>query len=355
MIISPLARKTAEYFDVAIVGGGPAGAVTALCLARRGIRVALLEATRLEGDRYGETLPPEINPVLRELGLWDAFSALNSVPAPGIVSAWGSAIPLEQDFISNAHGCGWHIDRNRFDAMLCQEGAAAGVSIFLACQVRPERISDGVVNMNWRLGDINAAFVVDAAGRTGLRLDDAYDYEKDDALLAIVLRLSGADTTDLRTVIETTPQGWWYTAPLPNGQMIAMFFTDPEIYSNEGIVPGDQLEHAPLTAHRLRSSRILTSRVVHAPSACRAKMSGDGWLAVGDSASSYDPLSGRGIFKACRHGAAAAVAISTGAMDDYDTRVRREFDEYVRQRRTHYASERRWPESIFWQKRTYPA
>ena len=106
----------ADFFDVAIVGGGPAGAVSALCLARRGFRVALVEATRFEGERYGETLPPEINPVLRELGLWDVFSGLGPVQAPGILSAWDAGSPTEQDFISNAHGSGWHIDRNRFDA-----------------------------------------------------------------------------------------------------------------------------------------------------------------------------------------------------------------------------------------------
>ncbi len=122
---------------MAIAGAGPAGAVTALCLARRGLRVALFEATNFGNDRYGETLPPEMNPVLRELGLWDVFSALNSVQAPGIVSVWGSNAPAEQDFLSNAHGCGWHIDRNRFDAMACREAARAGAAVFSSCPARP--------------------------------------------------------------------------------------------------------------------------------------------------------------------------------------------------------------------------
>ncbi len=321
--------------------------MTALCLARRGLRVALLEATRFEGDRYGETLPPEINPVLRELGLWDAFAALDSVPAPGIVSAWGANSPTEQDFISNAHGSGWHIDRNRFDAMLCREAVVAGATVFLDCMAQPSRTSGG----GWRIGGVNAAFLVDASGHTGLRLDEEHAYEMDDRLLAIAVRLSGTQSPDLRTIVETTSQGWWYTSPIPNGQTMAMFFTDPVIYANEGIVLGEQLEHAPLTAHRLQSGTMLSSRVLHAPSACRLKMVGDRWTAVGDSASAYDPLSGRGLFKAFRHGAAAADAITAGRMDGYVARVRREFEEYVRQRRMHYASEQRWPESIFWRKR----
>lgn len=59
----------AEEFDIAVVGGGPAGAATALCLARGGWRIALLERRSLDQARAGETLPPEINPVLRSLGV----------------------------------------------------------------------------------------------------------------------------------------------------------------------------------------------------------------------------------------------------------------------------------------------
>ncbi len=267
--------------------------------------------------------------------------------APGIVSAWGTSSPLVQDFVSNAHGAGWHIDRNRFDAMLCQEATIAGATVFLGCLVQPSPISGG----GWRIGGIKAAFLVDASGHTGLRIDEEHAYQKDDTLLAIAVRLRGVQSSDLRTIVETTPQGWWYTAPIPNGQTIAMFFTDPAIYAEQGIVLGEQLGHAPLTAHRLRSSTILSSRVLHVPSACRRKIFGEGWAAVGDSASAYDPLSGRGIFKAIRHGVAAAEAITSGRMDEYAARVQREFEEYVRQRRMHYASEQRWKEAIFWRKR----
>ncbi len=170
-------------------------------------------------------------------------------------------------------------------------------------------------------------------------------------LVAIVLRLSGVESSDLRTTIETTPRGWWYTAPVPNGQTIAMFFTDPEIYAAEGIVIGDELACAPLTRALLAPSHILSSKVMHVPSACRVRICGDDWLAVGDSASAYDPLSGHGIFKAFRHGAAAADAIVNRSYAEYATRVRHEFDAYVRQRRMYYAGERRWPESNFWRKR----
>src|SRR4051812_18404995 len=101
-------------YDVAVAGGGPAGSTVALCLARAGRRVALFEATDFDQDRYGETLPPEINPLLRHLDLWDAFQALQPVPGPGVVSIWGDPLPTKLDFLRGVHGTGWHIDRARF-------------------------------------------------------------------------------------------------------------------------------------------------------------------------------------------------------------------------------------------------
>src|SRR4051812_31756484 len=111
--------------DFLVAGGGPAGATVGLCLARAGARVAILEATSYDGERFGETVPPEINPVLRELGLWDAFLSLSPAVSPGIVSAWGDA-PVEQDFVGNPHGEGWRVNRNVFDAMLLDQARRAG-------------------------------------------------------------------------------------------------------------------------------------------------------------------------------------------------------------------------------------
>jgi flavin-dependent dehydrogenase len=345
-----------DTFDVLVAGGGPAGAATALCLARQGQRVALLEATGYELPRYGETLPPEINLTLHRLGLWDAFQALSPVEAPGMISVWGSALPAEVDFVSNVHGPGWHIDRRRFDQMLLREAAHAGVQVCSRCRVTScHREDDG-----WRVGEHRSLFLVDASGKNGLRIDGDLEHEVDDVLLAITLTISCSAQVerDLRTCIEATSSGWWYSAPLPDGLAIAMFFTDPAIYRREGISIYDQLRAAPLTAQRLDGGRIQDSCVLRVASSCRTEVCGNDWLAIGDSASCYDPLSGRGIFKAISHATSAAFAITdslNGKMDtkvSYAAQVRREFDEYVRQRRFYYASENRWPQQPFWRART---
>jgi flavin-dependent dehydrogenase len=352
-------------FDAAVVGGGPAGATVALCLARRGWRVCLFEATRFDRDRYGETLPPEINPLLRELGVSDEFRALAPLESPGIVSTWGGP-PSEQDYLRNPRGPGWHIDRNRFDQMLCRQASAAGAEVFGGHRAEVDGDIGRKIGTPWRIGDITARVLVDASGRNGLRIGRdgqrigaGGQRETEDRLLAIVLRLThpGGAPPDQRTYVETTRDGWWYSAPLPQGETIAMFFTDCGFYMNEGIVLEERLTEPSLTRGRILGAIPVAARTVYASSSCRASIAGEGWLAVGDSASSYDPLSGRGILKALRQATNAAIAVDgflrgeIGLLADYAALIRREFDAYVLERRVHYAAETRWTGREFWDKR----
>ena len=349
---------TVEEFDIAVVGGGPAGAVTALCLARSGWRIAVFERRSFDQSRTGETLPPEINPVLRSLGLWEAFLSQAPLESPGIVSVWGSSVPNEVDFTDNPFGCGWHVDRKRFDRMLCQEAVDAGAKLFLNSAVTFTRRADV-----WEAGEVCARFLVDAMGRNGLFVDHKRDCEQEDSLLAIVLPLSNcrAQPQDLRTCIEAAPAGWWYSTWLPDRVGVAMFFTGAEVYQEVGVSLAEQLRAASLTRRRLGEGCLEEPRIVHTPSGLRKTVFGADWVAVGDSASSYDPLAGRGIFKALRHGQVAARAIDAqlrgdpAGMHRYGAQVKQQFEQYARQRSRYYSLERRWLDEPFWRVRRLAA
>jgi len=84
---------------------------------------------------------------------------------------------------------------------------------------------------------------------------------------------------------------------------------------------------------------------------------GTGWLATGDAAFSYDPLSSQGIYKALQSGLMAAETIEAvfhGQHDaalDWSLRNRQSFERYLGTRHAYYGLERRWPDSVFWRRR----
>lgn len=66
---------------VAIIGAGPAGALTAWLLVRMGIRVTLIERHHDFAREFrGEGMTPGGMQAIREAGLWEAFDALPSEP-----------------------------------------------------------------------------------------------------------------------------------------------------------------------------------------------------------------------------------------------------------------------------------
>src|SRR5262249_8825839 len=95
-----------------------------------------------------------------------------------------------------------------------------------------------------------------------------------------------------------------------------------------------------------------------AHSSCLDRMFGDGWIAAGDAAASYDPLSSSGIPRALDSGIHAALAIHdflkherTAALNAYDANLKRSFETYLATQSAYYKMEGRWPQALFWRRR----
>jgi flavin-dependent dehydrogenase len=354
-------------FDVAIVGGGPGGAATALSLRRHAptLSVVIIEASGYEAQRIGETLPPPARPILAHLCVWEAFCRQGHREVYGTTAVWGAPIPLDNDFIYlSASTVGWHIDRAAFDAMLAREAQSLGAALMLDTRLRDaEREGD-----EWLLSlstgrTLSARFVVDATGGNAAfaRCCGARFVERDRLVgLARFFEGGGADP---RTLVEAFEDGWWYTAGLPGRGRIAACMTDADIARRLRLKEtqqwGRMLDVAPHVREMLRGSKACGPVVVRSTESRRLESPvGNYWLAVGDSASRFDPLSSQGIVKALRSGVFASYAIGDLLTREDDSGLRRyrryvleEFKSYMEVRAKYYSEEQRWPAGEFWRRR----
>jgi flavin-dependent dehydrogenase len=356
--------------DVAVAGGGPGGCAAALALRAHapGLSVALAEASAYGGERIGETLPPPAAEVLEHLGVGEAFAAQAHHPAYGTAAAWGSSVPHENEFLFRVRQVGWHLDRGAFDGMLAEQAALRGVHVLRATRVlSAARESEG-----WRLalssGDtLRARFLVDAtgAGASLVRRVDGARRVVADRLAGFVRffrQPEGAGAP--HTLIEAFADGWWYTAPLPDGRRVVACMTDSDLA--RGLrVDEDHAWRALLDATAPRVREALGDAVQDGAPVVRAARSGrldppagEDWIAVGDAASTFDPLSSQGMLKALRSGIFAAYAAGDllakgddAGMHRYRAFIEREFAGYLRTSARYYADERRWPRSEFWRRR----
>ncbi len=348
-------------FDVLVAGGGPAGAAAAIELCRLGFSVALLEQDNYQNFRVGETLPPMLRPKLVTLGVWERFLACEPLESYGIQTAWETPTPRQQDFIRNPYGCGWHVDRARFDGMLAAAAQAAGAELLLCTRVNAcRRASED----QWLLEcsrdgtslTLGGRVLVDATGRRALLAGQlGARPEAADRLMGAVA-LSARHESGQWTLIEATAEGWWYSAPLPGARMVITYMTDADLWK-EARWP-DLLHSAPLTLERAGGIELPPPlEIVSAASLIRRPVSGPGWLAIGDAALAFDPLSGQGVLKSIDTASQGASAIAryldgeAAALAEYETWVKETYHAYLATRSQFYRSVERWPAARFWQRR----
>lgn len=350
-------------FDVAIIGGGPAGSATALSLRTHApsLSVVLIEASHYNSVRIGEILPPPARFVLEHLRVWDEFCALSPCEVFGTRAVWGGTIAADNDFIYLPANVGWHVERTSFDAMLATTARERGTTVILDASVDRVEQCDGRWQLTLSTGaTVSPRFIVDATGAAvfarclGARLVGL------DKLVGVARFFEdGAD--DSRLLVEAFEHGWWYTAGLPEGKRVAACITDADLAQRLRLGEIEEWERrlAPAVASRLRECKSSSPIVIRSSASRRLEpVAGERWLAVGDSASRFDPLSSQGILKGMRGGIFASYAISSCLLRNDDADMRRycrfiteEFKSYCSVRTRYYQEEKRWPTSEFWRRR----
>lgn len=348
--------------DVAILGGGVAGAAAALRLAQHGARPLWITGRKRVGFKPGEHLSAAALPMLRSLNSDAILRSEVHRHAHSTYSAWGSDALTERNAIVQLDGPPFVLDRTAFEKSLAEQAVVTG-AIRINTDVADLRIAEDHWQFSCNGGTRSARFVFDATGRKAVVASRfATRFQADKLGCQYGLYQCGGDAVPRPvTLIEAEERGWWYLSVLADGRVVVNFFTDTDL---PGFATTD-------LNRQVRKTRVIAAfladhlcqpcsrpRRVACNSAWIAPAIGPGWCAIGDASAAFDPLSSHGMTTALWSAITAADAFASQdgqAMQDYADAVAQGIQDYLVARTDVYAREKRWPASRFWLRRSRPA
>lgn len=348
--------------SVAVLGGGIAGAASALRLAQAGLRPVWIAAEPRQRFKPGEHLSAAALPLLERLGIGALVHEPAHRQAHGTYSAWGSDRLVERNAIVQLEGPPLVLDRSAFEAALSAQAQAAGAER-IADDVADIAIADGHWKLTTGTKTIEAGFVFDATGRKALIASRFASRFQADKLSCIYALYSPIETSTPRpvTLIEAAEQGWWYLSVLADQRLVLNHFTDADL-------PGP--DYANFDA-KARSTGAIAAYLADygygidtPPKRLTTNSSwitpciGPGWAAVGDASAAFDPLSSHGMTTAlwsAIEASEAFIAQDRQRMQAYAEAVAKGVQDYLTTRQEVYRRETRWPQSQFWARRQITA
>lgn len=353
--------------DVAIIGGGPAGCATAICLARAGSSVIVFESTASHNRNRTETISAQAQRALGEIGIRSHIVAGASQTSFGVVSIWGADQPQFADhLLRHRSNAGLHVDRSVLEKQLLEDARSCGVTVLSESRFASEPLQQ---RGKWRFnfehqgarGSCTCRVLVDATGRRGSFWLRALPPRIPLDQLTAVLWTGVSRRCSPYLVVESVPDGWFYLAASGRMHTTIGLITEGDCYqrSSRRLTEFWLRSLAQTVCVKKRLPRHVERpnlSVVSAATIVRTRSAGPGWCAVGDAAFSHDPLSGLGLNHALQSAIHASFSIGRHLgvgtpFDEYEHWVRSRLGDYLLGRQKTYAIEQRWPESLFWQRR----
>src|SRR5207248_10579007 len=163
-------------YDVAIIGGGPAGSTAAALLAQAGRRVILFEREKFPRFHIGESLLPFSMKAFTRLGLHEKFSRAGFIKKYGgeIIGACsenGTKFYFKDGYRSQTDHA-YQVTRGDFDKVLLDHARESGAHVHEQTAVDGIDFShDGIqlgVRSDGSFRSVRARYLVDASGRNSV-------------------------------------------------------------------------------------------------------------------------------------------------------------------------------------------
>jgi flavin-dependent dehydrogenase len=319
-----------ECYDVAIIGGGPAGSIAAASLALAGRKVVVFEREKFPRFHIGESLLPFSMEAFERLGLMPKLEAAAFVRKYGaeITSGCGSGEIrfYFKDGFRSKRSTAFQVERSKFDKILFDHAQECGAHVREEVSVESVELRPGsrpglTVKDRWKkIEVVEAEYLLDCSGRhsvvgTHLGLKREYPGLQKFALYAHyegAKQPPGIEGTLTRMV--RAPDHWFWIIPLSSKKISVGVVMDTRRFRSFRGNPADVfdtfLNEQPIMRERLAGARRVTKVYASGDYSYRnAALYGERWLMAGDAAGFIDPIFSSGVFLAILSGERAADAL----------------------------------------------
>ncbi|NHN27734.1 dehydrogenase [Flavobacterium jejuense] len=360
-----------EKTEILIIGGGIAGCIAAISLIDT-YQVTLVDKLLAPMERIGESLAPATQRILKELDLLEGMENQMETlyrKSVGMQSYWGSHQVHLVDDLRNPDGFVKNLDRQAFETYLRKTAEARGVHCLWGSKLYSSTYEDSHWKVQLRANDdplqtytISADFVIDASGRQA-HFAKSLGIKRivEDKLVACWVTLPNTKTNTMGT-ISASANGWWYSSVVPRNKRVVAFHTDADLVAKNELKTTVSFlklaEENPVISELLQEQKgtISFQGTVAANSTKLEQVAGQQWVALGDAALSFDPLSSQGMFNAMASAMQLRVLLlhygfTEALQKNYTQQMEQIWHHYLKHKSIFYQAETRWKERAFWKRR----